>query len=137
MISPGRDPPLVQREDAMRTGRPKSQLTLAPPERRTLERWARRPKTAQALAQRARIVLACAVGGLNSAIARKLGVTPQTVGKWRTRFQADRLDGLLDEPRPGAPRRILDEDVERVLAKTLESTPRDATHWSTRSMSKA
>jgi transposase len=112
-------------------------LILAPPERRTLERWARRAKTAQALAQRARIVLACADGQLNTAIARRLGVTAQTVGKWRWRFQAKRLNGLLDEPRPGAPRRIQDEHVEQVLAKTLESTPRDATHWSTRSMAKA
>ncbi len=121
----------------MRTGRPKTQLTLAPPERKTLQRWARRPKTAQALALRARIVLACAEGKLHTVIARQLGVTAQTVGKWRSRFQAKRLDGLLDEPRPGAPRKIQDEHVEHLLAKTLESTPRDATHWSTRSMAKA
>jgi transposase len=121
----------------MRTGRPKSQMTLAPPERKALERWARRPKTAQALALRARIVLACAAGQPHTAIATHLRVTPQTVGKWRSRFQAERLDGLLDEPRPGAPRRIQDEHVERVLTQTLESTPRDATHWSTRSMAKA
>jgi transposase len=99
-----------------------------------LERWARRPKTAQALAQRARIVLACSSGELNTAIAEELKVTAQTVGKWRSRFQTKRLDGLLDEPRPGAPRRIQDEQVERVITKTLESRPRDATHWSTRSM---
>lgn len=121
----------------MRTGRPKSRLMLAPPERKTLERWARRPKTAQGLAQRARIVLACAQGQLNTAIAMQLHITSQTVGKWRSRFQSKRLDGLLDEPRPGAPRRIQDEHVERVLAQTLESTPRDATHWSSRSMAKA
>ena len=121
----------------MRTGRPKSRLMLSPPERQTLERWASRPKTAQALAQRARIVLACAQDQLNTAIAAQLGVTPQTVGKWRSRFQAKRLDGLLDEPRPGAPRRIRDEHVEKLLTKTLESTPRDATHWSTRSMAEA
>ncbi len=121
----------------MRTGRPKSRLMLAPPERKTLERWARRPKTAQALAQRAKIVLACAEGQLNTDIASQLRITSQTVGKWRSRFQSKRLDGLLDEPRPGAPRRIHDEHVERVLAQTLESTPRDATHWSTRSMAKA
>ena len=100
----------------MRTGRPKARLVVSPPERRTLERWARRPKTAQALAQRARIVLACAEGQLNTAIAAKLNVTPQTVGKWRARFLAKRLDGLLDEPRPGAPRRIRDEHVEQVHA---------------------
>lgn len=121
----------------MRTGRPKTKVVVSPPERKTLERWARRPKTAQALALRARIVLACAEGDFNSAIAARLSVTPQTVGKWRARFLAKRLDGLLDEPRPGAPRRIQDEHVEQVLSRTLESTPRDATHWSTRSMAKA
>jgi transposase len=109
---------------------------ISPPERKALERWANRPKTAQALAQRARIILACAGADPNTAIAARMNVTPQTVGKWRARFQARRLDGLLDEPRPGAPRRIQDEHVERVIAKTLESTPRDATHWSTRSMAK-
>ena len=118
----------------MRTGRPKTRFTLAPPERRTLERWSRRPKTAQAIAQRARILLACAAGELNTTVARQCGVTPQTVGKWRSRFQAQRLDGLLDEPRPGAPRHVQDEDVERVLTMTLESAPQDATHWSTRSL---
>ena len=120
----------------MRTGRPKTRLMLAPPEREALERWARRPKTAQALAQRARMVLACADGQLNTAVAKERGVTAHTVGKWRARFQASRLDGLLDEPRPGAPRRVQDEDVERILTMTLESMPRAATHWSTRSMAK-
>ena len=118
----------------MRTGRPKSRLMLSPPERKTLERWANRPKTAQALAQRARIVLACAQDRPNKAIVTHVSVTPQTVGKWRTRFPANRLDGFLDEPRPGAPRRIQDEHVERILATTLESTPLDATRWSTRAM---
>jgi transposase len=121
----------------MRTGRPKDRLVISPPERKTLERWASRPKTAQALAQRARIVLACAQDQFHTAIATQLSVTPQTVGKWRSRFQAKRLDGLLDEPRPGAPRRIQDEHVEKILTKTLESTPRDATHWSTRSLAEA
>lgn len=121
----------------MRTGRPKTRLMLSPPERKTLERWARRPKTAQALAQRARIILACAQDQLNTAIATQVRVTPQTVGKWRSRFQVKRLDGLLDEPRPGAPRRIQDEHVEQVLTRTLESTPQGATHWSTRSMAQA
>ena len=103
-------------------------------EREVLEQWARRPKTAQALAQRARIVLACATGAANTAVAARLGVTRQTVGKWRARFVSRRLDGLLDEPRPGAPRRISDAEVEAVVRETLESTPRDATHWSTRAM---
>jgi len=121
----------------MRRGRPIPPLTLTPDERDTLARWARRPKTAQALAQRARIILACAAGAPNGAVAERLGVTRQTVGRWRTRFLAQRLDGLLDEPRPGAPRRITDAEVERVLTWTLERTPRDATHWSTRGMAKA
>jgi transposase len=103
----------------------------------TLQRWTRRPTTAQALALRARIVLACAEGHPNTTVAERSGVTPQTVGKWRLRFLTKRLDGLLDEPRPGTPRRLQDEHVERVLALTLESAPKDATHWSTRSMAKA
>jgi transposase len=118
----------------MRTGRPMPPLTLEVEERETLERWARRRTTAQALALRARIVLASAAGKTNTAIAREARVKKQTVGKWRARFLAKRLDGLLDEPRPGAPRTIMDVDVERVVTLTLESTPRDATHWSTRSM---
>lgn len=121
----------------MRTGRPIPPLMLTPEERETLEHWARRPKTAQALAQRARIVLACATGADNGTVATRLGVTRQTIGRWRTRFCAQRLDGLLDEPRPGAPRQISDAQIERVLARTRESTPRDATHWSTRAMAKA
>jgi len=112
-------------------------LTISVQERETLQRWARRPKTAQALALRARIVLRCADGVDNSAVAAELGMTGQTVGKWRSRFLEKHLDGLLDEPRPGAPRRISDQAVERVLTKTLESMPRDATHWSTRSMAKS
>jgi transposase len=107
---------------------------LTTEERETLERWTRRPTTAQALAQRARLILACAAGETNGAVAAEAGVTRQTVGRWRTRFVAKRLDGLLDEPRPGAPRKITDGDVEQVLRLTLETTPRDATHWSTRSM---
>jgi transposase len=99
-----------------------------------LERWARRPKSAQALAQRSKIVLGCAKGKRNTVVAEELGITKQTVGKWRARFLERRLDSLLDEPRPGTPRKIGDEEVERVLALTLESTPRDATHWSTRSL---
>lgn len=118
----------------MAAGRPKARLTVAPSERATLMQWARRPKTAQALAQRARIVLACASGDTNTAVADSLGVTKQTVGKWRARFLEQRLDGLLDEPRPGAPRRISDAQVESAVRLTLETLPRDATHWSTRSM---
>ena len=115
-------------------GTPKAVLELTADERETLERWARRPKSAQALALRCRIVLACADGGSNIEVAARLGVTRQTVGKWRQRFVSDRLDGLHDEPRPGAPRTISDDDVERVIVTTLEQTPANATHWSTRSL---
>jgi transposase len=120
----------------MRPGRPKAPMSLTVEERETLQRWAHRPTTAQALAQRARIVLACATGQDNSVVARAAGVTRQTVGRWRARFLAKRLDGLLDEPRPGAPRRISDAHVERVIRLTLETAPREATHWSTRAMAK-
>ncbi len=120
----------------MRRGRPKAPLTLTDEERETLERWARRPTTAQALAQRARIVLACVSGRDNSAVAVDARVTRQTVGRWRRRFVAKRVAGLLDEPRPGAPRKITDEHVEQVVRLTLEHTPRDATHWSTRAMAR-
>jgi transposase len=88
------------------------------------------------LAQRARIVLACVSGRTDTAIARELGLTRQTVSRWRRRFLRARLDGLVDEPRPGAPRRITDATVERVITETLQTTPRDATHWSTRSLAK-
>src|SRR5437868_3479146 len=118
----------------MRLGRPVPRIVLTTDERETLERWARRPTTAQAIALRARLVLRCAAGETATAIARDVHVTKQTVGKWRGRFLARRLDGLLDEPRPGVPRKITDAHVERVLTATLESTPRDATHWSTRSL---
>jgi transposase len=111
-------------------------LVLTGDERETLERWARRPTTAQAVAQRARIVLRCATGQSNQAVAREIGVNRLTVGRWRRRFVTKRLDGLLDEPRPGAPRKITDAAVERVVRLTLETTPRDATHWSTRAMAK-
>src|ERR1700746_545609 len=121
----------------MRRGRPIPSLTLSEEERETLERWMRRPKTNQALAQRARIILAAANGSTNTEIAARLGVIKQTVGKWRTRFLNKRLDGLLDEPRPGTPRRLSDAEIERVLTMTLESTPKNATHWSTRSLAAA
>jgi transposase len=112
-------------------------MVLSDDERETLERWARRPKSVQALALRCRIVLACAEGGHVIEVAQRVGVDPHTVGKWRRRFLADRLEGLHDEPRPGTPRTVSDDDVEAVIVKTLEETPVDATHWSTRSMAKA
>ena len=121
----------------MRTGRPKAQLVVAPSEREALEGYARRRTSAQALALRARIVLSCAEGKHNGQVADELKVGRDMVGKWRARFVKQRLQGLLDEPKPGAPRRISDRDVERVIVKTLESTPKNATHWSTRSMAKA
>lgn len=120
----------------MHRGRPVPTLTLTSEERETLQDWARRPKTAQALALRARIVLACAQGGSNTAVSTALHLCPQTVGKWRGRFVAQRLEGLLDEPRPGAPRQISDAQVERVITLTLETTPANATHWSTRLMAR-
>jgi transposase len=120
----------------MRRGRPTPELKLSDEERVALERWAQRPKTAQALALRSRIILSCAAGRTNTEAAKAMKVTLQTVGKWRSRFVTRRLDGLLDEPRPGMPRKIGDEKVERVIRLTLESKPRDATHWSTRSMAK-
>ena len=116
-------------------GRPTAQIVLSDDERETLQRWARRPKTAQALALRCRIVLAAASGSTNQDIARQLSCHPVTVGKWRTRFASKRLDGLIDEPRPGQPRKITDDMVEQVIVTTLESTPDDgSTQWSTRSM---
>jgi transposase len=119
-------------------GRPKAALTVTEDERAVLERWARRPKSAQALAVRSKIVLACADGTANKEAAARLGVTPQMVGKWRARFVASGLDGLSDEPRPGQPRKITDEQVEEVIARTLEDKPPSLdTHWSTRSMARA
>lgn len=117
-------------------GRPKAPLVLTDEERETLQRWARRPKSAQALALRCRIVLACADGLDNKVVAERLGANQATVSKWRKRFIAGRLDGLADDPRPGAVRTITDEMVEAVIVKTLEELPEDATHWSTRSMAK-
>ena len=113
-------------------------LVLSEEERTILESWVRRARTAQALALRARIVLACAEPGRShDTIAASLRINRVTVGKWRSRFVAKRLDGLLDEPRPGAPRKVSDADVECVITQTLETMPRGATHWSTRSMAKA
>ncbi len=118
-------------------GRPTAQIVLSADERETLERWARRPKSSQALALRCRIVLAAAQGLTNQQIAARLGCNPATVGKWRSRFAAKRLDGLIDEPRPGQPRKITDEVVEQVIVTTLETLPDDgSTHWSTRSLAR-
>ena len=117
-------------------GRPKAPLVLDQMEREQLVALTLRRKTAQALALRARIVLACADGAENYAVAARQRVTPQTVSKWRARFVKHRLDGLLDAPRPGAPRTIEDAHVDAVIAKTLESVPAGATHWSTRSMAR-
>ena len=115
-------------------GRPKAELKLTAAERQQLQAWTRRRKTAQALALRSRIVLACANGRDNRTVADELAVTPQTVSKWRGRFVRERLDGLTDAPRPGAPRTVQDADVETVITRTLETKPKDATHWSTRAM---
>ncbi len=118
-------------------GRELPALELDEGERAELKALVARRSTAQALALRARIILACAEGGQNKVIAARLGVDRETVGKWRRRFTADRLDGLRDEPRSGAPRTIEDERIEAVVVRTLESTPPDATHWSSRGMARA
>jgi transposase len=121
----------------MRTGRPVAVVTVTAEQRLELEAWSGRPKTAQALAMRSRIILLAAQGGSNKSIAVKLSTTPHTVGKWRKRFACLGNDGLLDEPRPGTSRKLSDKQVELVLARTLESQPEAATHWSTRDMAKA
>jgi len=115
----------------------RTEVVLTAEDREVLERWARRPNTAQSLALRSRIILAAADGERSIDIANRLGVTDSTVGKWRVRFAQRGLDGLHDEPRPGQPRKISDEQVEAVIVKTLEETPLNATHWSTRSMAAA
>ena len=112
-------------------------LELSEDERVTLERWAKRPETEQSLALRCQIVLACAEGAGNTEVGVRLRVHPATVGKWRRRFAEQRLDGLHDEPRPGAPRRYGDDDIEAVVVKTLTEKPVAATHWSSRDMAKA
>lgn len=117
--------------------RPLTPLRMTDEQRAELRGWARRPKTAQAMALRARIILLCAEERSNQDVAEELSVHQVTVGKWRQRFISMGLDGLLDTPRPGTPRKITDEDVERVLAKTLEEMPKNATHWSTRAMADA
>ena len=119
-----------------RRGRPTPEIILSAAERATLQRWAQRHSTAQALALRSKIVLACAAGDLHGEIATKLGCHPTTVGKWRKRFAELRLDGLVDAPRPGAARTIEDDVIEAIVVETLESAPADATHWSTRGLAK-
>jgi transposase len=118
-------------------GRPKAALVLTETERQELESMAHRARTMPTLARRARVILACGEGNNNCEVARRLRVSATTVWKWRARFVSRRVSGLLDEPRPGAPRQIGDEKIEEVIVRTLESTPRGATHWSTRSMAKA
>src|SRR5215468_11718729 len=118
----------------MALGRPKFPLALTDDERTKLQSWASRATSAQRLALRARIILACAEGADNKEVARRLRVSQQTVGKWRARFLEGRLEGLADEPRPGAPRSLSDAKIEEVITRTLESKPEGATHWSTRSM---
>ncbi|MFE0420851.1 IS630 family transposase [Streptomyces tendae] len=117
-------------------GRPKAELVLTAQERDQLEELVRRRSTPQALALRCRIVLACATGATNREVARQVGAEEHTVGKWRARFVRDRLPGLGDLPRPGGPRTVSDEQVAVVVRRTLESTPKNATHWSTRAMAK-
>ena len=111
-------------------------ITLSDDERRKLTDWAKRPTSAQRLALRANIVLAATDGRSNAAIAAEFRVTVPTARKWRDRFAARRLEGLTDEPRPGAPRTITDAHVEAAVTRTLESRPADATHWSTRALAR-
>src|ERR671936_1082024 len=126
-----------QPQSKRRRGRPTVQILLSDDERQTLQRWARRGRSSQALALRCRVVLACAEGWSNVEVGEQLGVHAATVATWRRRFAARRLEGLADEPRPGVPRTITDAQVEEVIVKTLEQAPPDATHWSTRSMARA
>jgi hypothetical protein len=117
--------------------RPKPELVLSAGERQTLAAWAGRPNSSQRLAPRARIVLACAAEPNNAVVAARLGLCNASVGTWRSRFVSRRLEGLADEPRPGAPRTVTDADVVRVVTQTLGTEPANATHWSTRGMAKS
>jgi len=117
-------------------GRPKKTLVLTDEEKRTLHRCAQRPKSTQRLALRCRIVLDCAEGLTNNAVAEKYGVTPTTVSKWRERFRVRRLAGLDDRPRPGAPKKVTDEKVREVIRKTLDTRPPRGSIWSTRQMAR-
>lgn len=117
-------------------GRPKVPVVVSAADRVVLERWAKRPKTPMSVAQRARIVLLAADGFANNVVAAKLDVNQATVVKWRKRYVERGVDGLIDEPRPGAPRSITDEAVEEVVVRTLEDTPVDATHWSSRDLAR-
>src|SRR5512132_2495624 len=121
----------------MRTGRPRQPLVLTDEERDRLQSLAHRARSQSGLARRARVVLACAEGLDNQAVAKKLRCSRGMVGKWRSRFLEARLEGLYDEPRPGAPRKVTDDHVEQIIIQTLETTPRGQTHWSTRELAKA
>ena len=121
----------------MRTGRPKQPLILTAEERNRLQSLAHRARSQALLARRARVVLACAEGLDNKAVAKKLRCSLGMVGKWQSRFLRARLEGLYDDPRPGAPRKVSDDQIEQVVIQTLETTPRGETHWSTRGLAKA
>jgi transposase len=124
-------------DNGMRAGRPTPALQLTNDERDALRAWTRQPKCPQALALRARVILLCAEGLSNTATAAELHITIQTAGKWRQRFVDRRLEGLLDEPRPGTPCRLSHADVDRAPGLTPESTPAKAAHWSTRTLAEA
>src|SRR5213080_5327849 len=119
---------------AFARGRPIARLVLSAQERSYLERQVRRHRVARSLSERCRVILRCADGFPSKSVGRELGVHEHTVGKWRRRFLKDRIEGLLDETRPGRPRTIDDDQVAAVIERTLRSTPKDATHWSIRSM---
>jgi len=121
----------------MRTGRPRKPLILTSEECDRLQSLSHRARSQPLLARRARVVLACAEGLANNAVAKRLRCSLGMVGKWRSRFLKTRLEGLYDEPRPGAPRKITDAQVEQIVVRTLESTPRAQTHWSTRGLAQA